>query len=63
MADVVTDVLQTPIFVVAAGADINLRRVSQLDKNVCYGCCNKMSICYMAATTSAAAVADVVAAV
>ena len=55
MADVVTDVLQTPIFVVAAVADINLRRVSQLNKNVCYGCYNKMNICYMAATAPAAA--------
>ena len=55
MADVVPDVLQTPIFVVAAVADINLRRVSQLNKNVCYGCYNKMNICYMAATAPAAA--------
>ena len=61
MADVVTDVLQTPIFVVAAVADINLRRASQLKENVCYGCYNKMNICYTAAATSAAAVADVVA--
>ena len=55
MADVVPDVLQTPIFVVAAVADINLRRISQLNINVCYGCYNKMNICYAAATTSAAA--------
>ena len=55
MADVVTDVLQTPIFVVAATADINLRRVSQLNENVCYRCYDKMNICYTAATTSAAA--------
>ena len=49
------------MFVVAAIADINLRRISQLNKHVCYGCYNKISICYTAATTSAAAVADVVA--
>ena len=50
MADVVPDVLQTPIFVVAAVADINLRRISQLNKNVCYGCYTKngrlLHVCY-----------------
>ena len=59
MADVVTDVLQTPIFVVAATADINLRRVSQLNKHVCYRCYDKMYICYNVCCS--AAVADVVA--
>ena len=41
VADVVADVYQTPIFIVAAVADINLRRISQLNKNVCYGCYTK----------------------
>ena len=41
VADVVADVYQTPIFAVAAVADINLRRISQLNKNVCYGCYTK----------------------
>ena len=41
---------QTPIFIVAAVADINLRRISQLNKNVCYGCYTKngrlLHVCY-----------------
>ena len=39
-----------PIFIVAAAADINLRRISQLNKNVCYGCYTKngrlLHVCY-----------------
>ena len=50
VADVVADVYQTPIFIVAAVADINLRRISQLNKNVCYGCYTKngrlLHVCY-----------------
>ena len=50
VADVVADVYQTPIFAVAAVADINLRRISQLNKNVCYGCYTKngrlLHVCY-----------------
>ena len=61
VADVAADVQQTPIFVVAAVANINLRRTSQLNRNICYGCYNKMGVCYTSAATSAAAVADVVA--
>ena len=50
VAHVVADVQQTPIFAVAAVADINLRRISQLNKNVCYGCYTKngrlLHVCY-----------------
>ena len=50
VADGVADVYQTPMFIVAAVADINLRRISQLNKNVCYGCYTKngrlLHVCY-----------------
>ena len=50
VADVVADVYQTPIFIVAAVADISLRRISQLNKNVCYSCYTKtgrlLHVCY-----------------
>ena len=45
------------MFVVAATADINLRMASQLNRNVCYRCYDKMNICYNVCYS--AAVADV----
>ena len=58
VADVVADVQQTPIFVVAAVADINLRRTSQFNAAAAT---MKMGVCYTSATTSATAAADGVA--